>query len=590
MKRIWLLLPLLLLLNVAHAENEEEVKSKIKKVTVFLKGAQVTRTGYVSIASGATELIFDNVSPYVIEKSIQVRGKGDFVILDVRHENLNTGQLVIEAPKLPAKIQRGIRLLNDSILEMDYKIREVEGQREALSTEKSILLNNPAVKGQGKAADSIPLLRDAMFFFREKVTDINAQLLLLDRKEADLNLKRNGMQERLQKLHAYHVETKGKNTGSRIVVSVSAKAGLSGNITLSYMVNHAGWAPSYDLRASNTSTPIDLTFKANVYQSTGTDWDNVRLKLSTYDPFKSNAKPALRPVYLGQNASTLERQNQDRVENLAYQELSGGNYTVTATDISCNGTADGTASVTANGGLCAAPYTYMWAPTPPTPPTPPREAQTSAAFTKKIDGMVSAEFDIELPYTIKSNNQSHNVAVAEHKIAAKYYHYVVPKLDQEAFLMASLSDWEELNLLPANASLYFDDSYIGQTTIDPTIAADTLLLSLGRDRDVVVTRRKLESDLKDKGGDDTEQSTTYEIMVRNTKSRSVHLIIEDQIPVSNDDEVKVKLAQSSKAAHDEQTGFITWDFRLKGRDTKKLKFTYTVTYDKTKPLVGESKR
>ena len=287
-----------LLLSIAtsvFAGNEKPVKSNIKNVTVFLQGAQVYRTAPVSLSPGVTDLIFENVSPYINAQSIQAGGKGSFIILEVKHDIKYPAPPKVEANALPKEIVREINLIEDSLKEQSFTWDELNDEKFALNLEKDMILKNKLTRGEGKS-DSLPMLIDAMEFFRKKLSDINDRLSKIKRAEYSITESKNRMNIRLGQLRAYKNETepvKNYEPIHRVIVTVSAEETITGSIDINYIVSNAGWTPSYDLRSGSTAAPVQLTYKANVYQNTREEWNDIKLKLSTSNPNRSNIKPVL---------------------------------------------------------------------------------------------------------------------------------------------------------------------------------------------------------------------------------------------------------------------------------------------------------
>ncbi|MBL7726759.1 MAG: DUF4139 domain-containing protein, partial [Dinghuibacter sp.] len=159
--------------------------------------------------------------------------------------------------------------------------------------------------------------------------------------------------------------------------------------------------------------------------------------------------------------------------------------------------------------------------------------------------------------------------------------------DKEAYLLAEIPDWQNLDLLPGDANIIMDDTYIGRSTIDPNTTADTLNLSLGKDKRLVVKRSlvKEQSSLKTSGAS-TKQVFTYEILVKNNKLTDVNLVLKDQFPISNINEVVVTLDDDGAASLNKETGVLTWKLEVKPGESKKVRFSYTVKYPKDKKIVN----
>ncbi|HPS45845.1 MAG TPA: DUF4139 domain-containing protein, partial [Bacteroidales bacterium] len=145
-----------------------------------------------------------------------------------------------------------------------------------------------------------------------------------------------------------------------------------------------------------------------------------------------------------------------------------------------------------------------------------------------------------------------------------------------------------VNLLSGNIQLYFEGTYVGESFIDINQTNDTLDISLGRDAKVVVERKK-QKELNSKNliGSSKKIDIAWEISIRNTKKTPITILVEDQIPISNDKDIEVVKGEISNAIYDETKGSLKWLFTLDAADTKKMNFSYNVKYPKTKILYLE---
>jgi uncharacterized protein (TIGR02231 family) len=177
------------------------------------------------------------------------------------------------------------------------------------------------------------------------------------------------------------------------------------------------------------------------------------------------------------------------------------------------------------------------------------------------------------------------VSVKTDTLSATYVHYLVPKFDSEAFLLARVTGWENLNLLPGDANIFYEGTYIGATVLNPQVINDTLELALGRDNGITVTRTRLP--IKEGNrilGNDVTKAISYELRLKNNKSKAIHLIVEDQIPVSQVKEIQVEVKDTGKASFNQVTGLLKWDLTVDTKAYKSLKFAYEITHNKDMPL------
>jgi uncharacterized protein (TIGR02231 family) len=212
-------------------------------------------------------------------------------------------------------------------------------------------------------------------------------------------------------------------------------------------------------------------------------------------------------------------------------------------------------------------------------------AADNIKYTQVTQNMMRIEYEIKLKYSIESDNKQHNVIIQTKSVPALYSYSITPKVEPDAFLMARVTDWEDMNLIAGTARVYFDNSYIGETHINPNNTNDTLQLNLGRDKSIVVTRTRVKDKTKDKIFSDNRVWTrTYDIVIRNTKNIPIRLIVEDQMPITKEQDIKIDYLEMANGQLNKDTGIITWDFNLSAKDTKKIRFSYEVKAPKDRTV------
>lgn len=544
--------------NILATTAEKAIKSKIESVTVFTSGAQIFRSSAVGVNAGITTLVFESLEPAIDVRSIQAGSTGGFIIMDVQHSVKYPEQKSTGAVQSPKNV-RQVKLLEDSLIMIDFDLEEINTKQEALTIEKTTLLNNRMIKGETRK-DTLNLLKDALTFLREKLSNINSELLKLKKEEYLLGIKIQRMQNDLELLRNYNVNTGDvvkDETKYQIIVTVSADAAANGTVTINYMLQGAGWTPSYDLRAKGMGGNVQLTYKAQVFQNTGIDWNDVKLKLSTANPNQSNAKPELSTWW-------LNFYNPYQNRPVAYRD-----------NIPAAKAAQVYATSTENGGYAQEDEKKEM------------PSQMLSDYIATTENFTNVEYEIKLAYSIPADGKTHFVAVQTTDIAAEYIHFAAPKMDKDAFLVAKIVDWDDLNLVAGSANIYFDGTFVGESYINPNNLTDTLDITLGRDKNMVVTRVKQKDKTKEKIiGEDKVKTVTYEITVRNTKSSASNFNLQDQIPVSQNKEVVVQLLESTGAVLDENSGILNWKMNIKPKETKKITITYSISFPKDKLLAG----
>lgn len=536
MKRQLLSLTLLLCIGVVFGQSDKQVESKISNVTVFLSKAQVTRQVRTNLEAGKTNIIVTGLTSQLDPQSVQVSGKGSFVILGISHQ-----QNYLNEFNLP----RGLKLLKDSVEYFQKQVALEQSQREILNKEEQMLLANQKIGGANQNLN-VAELKAMADFFRNRLGEIVIMRMKEDEKIKKINERITKIQQQINAQNELYM----RNT-SEIVVSVSAAASTGAELEVNYVVANAGWNAVYDLRAINTRNPIQLSYKANVHQSTGEDWKNVRLKLSTANPNLSGLKPELYAWFL----------NFDAPIRVSYNSMNRGKE-----------------------------MKAMAVPVPASVQEDDKkaeEAQSTSEFVSTVQTSLNTEFDIALPYSVASSPKPTMVDIRSYEVKADYRYSVAPKLDADAFLMARVTGWEEYSLLPGEANIFFEGTFVGKTFIDPNNIKDTLSVSLGRDKRIVVKSEKLkELTSRRLIGSNQRESYAWQITVRNGKAEPIQLSVEDQVPVSQNSQIEVTVVDLAGAKYNKDTGKLTWELSLQPNESKKIIFKYEVKYPKDKKVNG----
>ena len=512
---------LCLITNLAFGQTVKEqlADSKIEKVTVFLSGAQIVRMAKIAVASGKTEIRFNRITPYLDVNSIQVKSEGDVAIQSVTHEKdfLGAKPSIAEITKLENQretIQDKIAL--DKSLLTVYK------------REEEMLIKNQLIVGQNTGLKAMDL-KESVDFQRLRMTEVLAKQLEIDKIIKKAEIEALKITNQITQITG----NRGEET-SVVVVTVLSNNPTNVNFTMSYFVANTNWTPSYDLRVKDISKPLNLTFKANINQHSGEDWKDVKLSLSTGEPQKQGVAPVLNTWYIEPLLQPKPVQFLRKTKAISAEE-----NVVVADE----------ADMAMGGNYAEVIVTYQ---------------QTAKSF------------DLPQPYTIKTGSEDFQVELKALEIPATYEYYVAPKFDKYAFLTAKIVDWEQYDLMAGTMKLYFEDTYLGDSYLNVS-NQDTLSISLGRDKGVVVSRNKMTDFRKKQSlGSNKVDSRGYEITVRNTKRQAINLTIEDQFPISKAKEIEVDDQEADEAEINKETGKITWKLKLEPNKEKKLKHKFTI--------------
>jgi len=613
------LLPISLL-----AQPEKIVESVIKDVTVYQQGVQISRICKSTLQKGKTTLIFSGLSSKIEPKSIQAKATNDIMIISVSHsiDYLNKNKASSEIEQL----ERNRKNIQDSL-------KILKGLKSVYNQEKEMIISNKSIGGNNGV--NVNELQNAATFFRNRLTEIETKSNQIDRRTYQLRIDMIDISKQLLELNSQL-----DLPSSQVKVIVSSEKVVESSIKLDYIIADAGWIPSYDIRIKDIDSPLNLTYKAKVFQNTGEDWKDVNLTLSTGNPSISNYKPDLETYYLTFNNYYSNRQP---IINNTTQQLNGF-VTGIVTDaesgeplpgatVVIKGTTQGVVSdidgkykistpkgnntlvfsfvgfesqeQNANAGIINVALkpsqlqieevvvtaygmgrdNYGYTGNVSSIGAPKKKEQVPLAIQKR---QTSTEFKIEIPYSIPSDNKEYDVAMVEYEVPAQYNYSAVPKLSDDAFLMARITDWTKYNMLDGNANLFFKGIFQGETFLDLKSAEDTLTLSIGRDKDIVI-QREIQKDFGSKSfvGSYKKELRAWNITVKNNKENSINITVEDQFPVSKTDEIKVEQLEQTGAKINEYSGKLTWNLNLAPKEKKVLTTKYSVKYPKGKKIIVE---
>jgi uncharacterized protein (TIGR02231 family) len=509
---------ILFVVNNIYADIQ--LRPQIKEVELYTSSAEITSSAKANIVKGTYNLIFENVSPFIDENSIQIKGNADLSILSisVNKDFLN------EKNK-----DAGLKKLEDSLMVLNKRLSLVNNKQSAFNEALTFLKTNQKLPTGNVAISALEI---------EKMANLY-----------EISLQENKLQEKLNaiqnQINGYNLEN--SNDLSDIIVNVKSNTVGEVDLTLSYVVSNAGWTPSYDIRTEGIASSIQLLAKANVWQRTGENWKDVKLLISTGNPSRSNQVPTFTPSYV-----VLYPEYQPR-KKTAHQARSDN-----------------------------APAAMQFA-SPQMKGLNDLEQEEGFTATNitSIETATNNVFETSIPYSIKSDGKVNSVEIQKYSIKATYNYITRPKQDMSVFLVAQITDWNQSGLLSGEANVYFEGNYVGKSFFDASSTMDTLSFSFGRDNNISIQRKRVKF-LNDKSivGNTKSLEVGYEISVKNKKKTDVELVIEDQIPISQNTNTSIEVLELTKANYDLETGKLKWSTTIKPNEGKSFRFEFRVKYPK----------
>ena len=527
------------LMRAEAQQKERVVNGALKEVVLFFAGAELTHSATATLSKGENEIWIEGLSPKVDQNSLKIKMTGGAIISAYEF----SPNFLADKPLSPAA-----KRLQDSIDLCRANLQKI--QTDAKINEQLItLLNSGTSKNVSGSDNGMPFddLVKTMDYYKNKSTELITKAAALKEQEAKLA-------QLIQRLTAQFEQEALKNNKESGVLKIRLEAPqpATSTITVSYYTTAAGWTPFYDMNIESTDRPVKLIFKARLQQTTGIDWEKIRLTLSSAQPSRGRVAPSLRTWFLNFNEPAVL----EEVVVPARKSVSAKIVESPSIEFS-------------------------------------EEEPTLDNFVVTRENDLHMSFAIDLPYSIPGNGKEQSVDLTTQELNAAYQYYSIPKLDAATYLMAEILNPEKLNLLNGKASITYEGAYVGETLINVSSTDSSVSLALGTDNRVVAKREKVQAFSSQKFlGSEIEQIFTYRITVRNGRNSAIKITLKDQYPVSSNKSIKVELLKETtpptitveNGVPLSEKGILVWEENLKAAETKTYTVSYSIRYPRNKIL------
>jgi TonB-dependent SusC/RagA subfamily outer membrane receptor len=603
------------LVLIGAGTSHAQTAAQLHKVVVFASGAELHHTVTLTVKQGASEVQVYQLARVADVRSIQVAAPQQVSVVGVKYQN-NYLQ--------PAATTN--KVLQDSIKQIQAQITQLQTQQAEANQMQELLKANMDMKGQA----GLQVTEFAKFFdyYRAKLNALQKEVQT--HKAAIASLQE--VQQRLQQQQYAGSRNKEQPTGS---ITLQLQSTVAGRYTfnISYIANAASWKPSYEVRVKNVQSGLQIVQKASITQNTGIDWKQVKLTLNSGMPLNQQEAPVLQPRfvrYAVPRAMLKQRQSDifyneneysrdieenpngtQQFEQMLQGKVGGVNATGMAgasKQVTLRGVSSISASNTPLYVVDGVPVEAAIFQKIPSVQIESIDVLKDAAATSiygsrgqhgvvvvttksatdyvlQSEQLLNQQFEVELPYDVVQGFNAQTVTLQSKEIPVLYKHVTIPGISTQVYLIAEIVDWSKYNLLPGDATVQMQGTYVGATALNTAATNDTLAITLGVDKQVNVQRALLKdvSSIKFLGSNKL-QTFTYEISVKNNKQEGVALQVQDQIPLSTNTDIEIVLKEPGGATYTDDKGFLTWQLNLAPGEVKKLQYTFTVRYPKDKTL------
>ncbi len=545
-----------------------EVTAPIVAVTVYTDRAQITRRGTITLSeTGAQELTVAGLPTNIDSNSLRANGRGTAAVTIMGVES--KVRYFSEPPRQDVRdLQAQLQTLQDQATELSNQDETLDKRLDVVQKLAESAASRYA-RSLAQGTVQIEAAQQLLDFVSAQTQQAKQEKLKIAQQQRDNQKQQEVVQSQINQLSSPRQRQDN-------FISVPLEVGSAGNfeLELTYVVYGASWQPLYDLRISsqpalpapdqpaNGNAPLPaadgkltLGYLASLSQNSGEDWAGVNLTLSTAQPSMGTLPPKLDPIYLDVYAPLPPRPMYAAAPMAAPP---GNGMARKASSLSM---ADAVAE-------------------------PMQEASIAQATVNSSGASVT--FSLPRPLDVPSDGQPHRTLITSQDYDCHLDYSSVPRRASLGYLGATITNDSPLTLLPGSANIFRDGEYIGSTNLEAVAPQQEFKLFLGPDEQVR-TERELAGREVDKTfiGNTRRNSYAYVIKLENLKPYPVRLVVQDQIPVSRSEQIKVKLNNiQPQAAEIDNLGIIRWELTLSPRSKMQLRYDYTVESNRDLRISG----
>lgn len=527
------------------------ISTDIESVTVYTDRAQVTRRGEIELAAGSHEVVVDNLPLTLMPESVRVSAKA----------NVGARLLATDVKRTFHREPKDERVaeLTKEIESLEERDRALKKREDALETRRNFLNTLASAAGQ-ELARGIAFGRAQVEIGGQVGEFLTAQFGIVDETAATIARERRELEKELSALRRrlQQLQQQRPTERQQVVVLVELKADGKLSLELRYQVNHANWQPLYDVRLTEDNGKADLTvtYQAQVTQRSGENWENVELSLSTAKPAVSAIAPELKPWFLeayepvpAQGVRYARRLKADVDMDEAVAVVAAAPVEMEKLEVALDADVD-TAEIEESG----------------------------AAVTFRIGGRSG----------VPSDGSPHKVTVSHFGLPCRLDYVAAPKLAQQAYRRATVTNGSEAVFLPGAAQVFVGDEFIGSTVLKTVAPRQEFEVYLGVDDRIKVEREMVTGSVDKKFLQGKAILTyAYSVKVSNLKSSREQVTVCDQIPVSRHELVRVRRQDVTPKPNEEtDMGEIKWTLTLAPNETREIRFEFTIERPRDLQLVG----
>ncbi len=522
----------------------------VKAVTVYPDRARIGCQGTAQLTSGAQTLVVDELPLTLLPDSLRATGRGlarvRIFSVDLKRHNYvespagNVQALVEQIEALDEEM----RVLNDNHAGIVAQAQYINGMRQATAQyAKGIAQGRSSVEDQAKL----------IAFLGEQDSELRAAQRQVEIDQKELKGKIDKLKRDLAQLQSQRPRQR-----YQALIEIEAMNDGDFELELNYVVNQASWQPLYDLRLSKgdgAKSSLAVSYLAQVTQNSGQDWNGVKLTLSTARPALNQRLPKLRPWYIDEFRPQL-RQPAARKQSVQSRQL-----------------------MAADAMPEAAAFAMEEAP-----------VAAEIVEAEAVDSGASVQFTAGGDIDIPSDGSPHKTMLQQFDLPYKLDYLAVPRHTDAVFRRATITNNSAGALLAGNASLFVNEEFIGSTRLNFTAREEEFELMLGVEERIPIKRELAKRDVDKRLLRDNRQARFgYELEIQNLLPATAAITVQDQIPVSRHERIKVKLEKTSpNPAKQSDLNELEWQIELPPNDKKIIHYEFLVEHPTEMQISGLS--
>lgn len=516
---------------------------RITSVTVYPDRAMTRRTATVELKQGNYLIGISPLPALMHDDTIRVDGRGTAVATITGME--------IKRSFLDQTPEKRARELEEEIKKLQRVLAGLDARKGGLAAQKGFIDSIKLAWGE-RISKELAVGKPTTADLDEALNFIGNGITAAEEKSLDLEMEKAKVKEKIDALTSELEAGRGTARKEAKTVEVTVEVAKAGSLTLelSGVVSHAGWEPAYDARLAGDAKSVEFTFKGQVRQQTGEDWNNVDLYLSTARPAIGGNPPSLYPWRLS-----------------FYRPMPVYPAAAMAAPVY-----RGKAQVLKEERFDEAPE-------------PEEQAQHLTADVGQEQ--TSLLFHIRRPVDIPSDGTSHGTTVAIEKLPVQVDYLSIPKLSPYAYVRSQIINGAAYPILPGKVNIFTGGNFIGSGHLRKVAAGEKFELFFGVDDQVSIKREELKRHKEAGLFGKNRQTYGYKIEVNNYRREATTIIINDQLPLPGDEEIKVTLGEPSIKPEEIKTdGTLVWKLPVDPGAKREISFSIQVEYPKDREVSG----